>query len=56
LRRRLAEVAAQARRRLFIPSLALCGDNAAMIGAAAFAEWDAGNLADVSLNAYAYSV
>ena len=28
----------------------------AMIGAAAFFEWDAGNLADVSLNAYAYSV
>jgi hypothetical protein len=27
-----------------------------MIGAAAFFEWDAGNLADVTLNAYAYSV
>ena len=41
---------------LYMPELRYCGDNAAMIGAAAFAEWDAGNLADVSLNAYAYSV
>jgi N6-L-threonylcarbamoyladenine synthase len=39
-----------------MPELRYCGDNAAMIGAAAFFEWDAGNLADVSLNAYAYSV
>ena len=41
---------------LYMPELRYCGDNAAMIGAAAFAEWEAGNLADVSLNAYAYSV
>ena len=41
---------------LYMPELCYCGDNAAMIGAAAFFEWDAGNLADVSLNAYAYSV
>lgn len=41
---------------LYMPELRYCGDNAAMIGAAAFFEWDAGNLADVSLNAYAYSV
>lgn len=41
---------------LYMPALSLCGDNAAMIGAAAFAEWEAGNLDDESLNAYAYSV
>ena len=41
---------------LYMPELRYCGDNAAMIGAAAFFEWEAGNLADVSLNAYAYSV
>ncbi len=41
---------------LYMPDRSLCGDNASMIGAAAFFEWDAGNLADVSLNAYAYSV
>ena len=41
---------------LYMPELRYCGDNAAMIGAAAFFEWDAGYLADVSLNAYAYSV
>ena len=42
--------------KLYMPELCYCGDNAAMIGAAAFFEWDAGNLADVSLNAYAYSI
>ena len=41
---------------LYMPDRSLCGDNASMIGAAAFFEWDAGNSADVSLNAYAYSV
>lgn len=37
---------------LFIPPISLCGDNAAMIGAQAFYEFQAGNLADESLNAY----
>lgn len=41
---------------LYMPDRSLCGDNASMIGAVAFFEWDAGNLADVTLNAYAYSV
>ena len=53
LRRRLSEVAAQAKRRLFIPSLALCGDNAAMIGAQGYYESLAGNFADAALNASA---
>jgi len=38
---------------VYLPPLKLCSDNAAMIGAQAFYEWKAGNLADMSLNAYA---
>ncbi len=38
---------------VFLPPLSLCGDNAAMIGAQAFYEYQAGNIADMSLNAYA---
>ena len=36
---------------LVIPPLSLCGDNAAMIGAAAYEEYKAGNFTDYSLNA-----
>ena len=38
---------------VYLPPLKLCGDNAAMIGAQAYYEYKAGNLADMSLNAYA---
>ena len=38
---------------VFLPPLKLCGDNAAMIGAQGYYEYLAGNLADMSLNAYA---
>lgn len=38
---------------LFIPPLKLCGDNGAMIGAQAYYEYLAGNLAGSDLNAYA---
>ncbi len=38
---------------LYMPPLKLCGDNAAMIGAQGYYEFLAGNLADMSLNAYA---
>ena len=38
---------------VYLPPLSLCGDNAAMIGAQAYYEYQAGNLADMSLNAYA---
>ena len=38
---------------LYMPPLNLCGDNAAMIGAQAYYEYLAGNVADMSLNAYA---
>lgn len=36
-----------------LPPLSLCGDNAAMIGAQAYYEYLSGNVADMSLNAYA---
>jgi len=38
---------------VYLPPLSLCGDNAAMIGAQAFFEYLDGNVADMSLNAYA---
>ena len=38
---------------VYLPPLKLCGDNAAMIGAQAYYEYLAGNLADMGLNAYA---
>lgn len=39
--------------KVYLPPLSLCGDNAAMIGAQAYYEFQDGNLADMSLNAYA---
>lgn len=56
LRAALEKFTAERRLTLYMPEKRLCGDNAAMIGAAAFAEWDAGNLADESLNASACAV
>lgn len=41
---------------LYMPELPYCGDNAAMIGAAACFEFEAGNFSDESLNAYAFSM
>lgn len=38
---------------VYLPPLSLCGDNAAMIGAQAYYEYLDGNVADMSLNAYA---
>lgn len=38
---------------VYLPPLSLCGDNAAMIGAQAYYEYLAGNIADMKLNAYA---
>lgn len=51
-----ADIVAAAKRlgtEVFLPPLKLCGDNAAMIGAQAYYEYLAGNLADMGLNAYA---
>ena len=38
---------------VYLPPLKLCGDNGAMIGAQAYYEYMAGNVADMRLNAYA---
>lgn len=53
LRARLKEVCEQLAVRLVVPDLWLCTDNAAMIGAAAYARYQAGKLDDLSLTAKA---
>lgn len=53
LRRRMEEECARRGLRLFVPPLALCGDNAAMVGAQGFFEYRAGNRAGMDLNACA---
>ena len=53
IRRDLLAMAETLEAQVFMPPLSLCGDNAAMIGAQAYYEYQAGNLADMSLNAYA---
>jgi len=53
LRARLAEVAEKAGVSLHIPSISLCGDNAAMIAAQGYYEFTAGNISSSSLNASA---
>ncbi len=53
IRADILAAAAQLGAQVYLPPLSLCGDNAAMIGAQAFYEFRAGNLADMSLNAYA---
>jgi len=53
LRKRIADECKQRGTPLYIPPLSLCGDNAAMVGAQAFYELSAGNIAGMELNAYA---
>ncbi len=53
IRRDLLAMARKLGAEVYMPPLSLCGDNAAMIGAQAYYEYQAGNLADMSLNAYA---
>ena len=53
IRRDLLIAAEKLGAEVFMPPLKLCGDNAAMIGAQAYYEYLAGNVADMSLNAYA---
>ena len=53
IRRDMIAAAEKLNAQVFMPPLSLCGDNAAMIGAQAYYEYLAGNVADMSLNAYA---
>lgn len=53
LRRRLSEIAAAQNRKIYIPPMSLCGDNAAMIAAAGYLEYKNGCVSDSSLNASA---
>jgi N6-L-threonylcarbamoyladenine synthase len=53
IRKDILEAAEKLGATVYMPPLKLCGDNGAMIGAQAYYEYKAGNLADMSLNAYA---
>jgi len=53
IRRRLTKLAEKMGIKIFIPDRSLCGDNAAMIAAAGYYEFENGNLAGASLNASA---
>lgn len=50
LRKKLAEQCEKKNIKLYMPSLNLCGDNAAMVGAQAFYEFKNGNIANFLLN------
>ncbi|MBR5515220.1 MAG: tRNA (adenosine(37)-N6)-threonylcarbamoyltransferase complex transferase subunit TsaD [Clostridia bacterium] len=56
LRNMLTELANQTNSELYMPSISLCGDNAAMIAAQAYHEYKTGEFATTSLNAYATKV
>lgn len=53
LRARLEEIASKEGYTLYMPPLSLCGDNAAMVGAQAFYEYQSGHVAGLDLNACA---
>lgn len=53
IRRDILTAAEKRGAKVYLPPLFLCGDNGAMIGAQAYYEYLAGNLADQTLNAYA---
>lgn len=53
IRRDVLAAAEKLGAQVYLPPLSLCGDNAAMIGAQGYYEYLSGNIADMSLNAYA---
>ena len=53
IRKDILEAAGKLGAEVYMPPLSLCGDNGTMIGAQAYYEYLAGNVADMSLNAYA---
>lgn len=54
IREALQNAAQAAGKRLYLPPLSLCGDNAAMIGSQGYYEYQAGHIANMELNAYAH--
>ncbi len=53
LRREMAALCKKHSVKLYMPELRYCGDNAAMIGAQGYYEYQKGHIADINLNAYA---
>ncbi len=53
LRKRMVDVCSEKGWELYMPDLSLCGDNAAMVGAQAFYEFQKNNIASLDLNAFA---
>lgn len=53
LRARMQKVCDEKKWQLYMPELSLCGDNAAMVGAQAYYEFQKGNIASLDLNAFA---
>lgn len=53
IRKDILAAAAELGAEVYMPPLSLCGDNGAMIGAQAYYEYLAGNVAGMELNAYA---
>ncbi len=53
LRRTLREECQKRGRQLFMPEKSLCGDNAAMVGAQGYYEFQSGNITGADLNAFA---
>lgn len=53
IRRDITEACEKLGVKVYMPPLKLCGDNGAMIGSQGYYEYLAGNVADMSLNAYA---
>lgn len=53
IRRRMAELMREKGKKLYLPELTYCGDNAAMVGVQGYYEYLAGNTAGNDLNAFA---